>query len=47
MTNEDLLETRTLLYQLIVFWSMRLNETYVDGESIIGALQSSTNLAMA
>lgn len=35
VTNEDLLETRTLLYQLMVFWSMRLDKTDVDGESII------------
>ena len=32
VTNEDHVETRTLLYQLIVFWSMRLDKTDVDGK---------------
>lgn len=32
ITNEDHLETRTLLYQLMVFWTMRLDKTDVDGE---------------
>lgn len=32
VTNEDHLETRTLLYQLMVFWSLRLDKTDVDGE---------------
>lgn len=31
LTNEDLVETRTLLYQLLVFWSLRLDKTDVDG----------------
>ena len=31
VTNEDHLETRTLLYQLMVFWSMRIDKTDVDG----------------
>lgn len=31
VTNEDHIETRTLLYQLLVFWSMRLDKTDVDG----------------
>lgn len=31
-TNEDHIETRTLLYQLLVFWSTRLDTTDVDGE---------------
>lgn len=31
-TNQDYPETRTLLYQLLVFWSMRLDKTDVDGE---------------
>lgn len=35
LTNENLLETRTFLYQLIVFWSMRLDKTDVDGKLII------------
>jgi hypothetical protein len=32
VTNENLLETRTLLYQMMVFWSMRLDKRDVDGE---------------
>lgn len=32
VTNENSEETRTLLYQLLVFWSMRLDKTDVDGE---------------
>jgi hypothetical protein len=35
VTNEDLLTTRTLLYQLMVFWSMRVDKRDVDGESVI------------
>lgn len=31
LTNEDHLETRTLLYQLMVFWSMRMNQRDIDG----------------
>ena len=31
LTNQDLAETRTLLYQLMVFWSLRLDQTDVDG----------------
>lgn len=31
MTNDDNLETRTLLFQLIVFWSNRLDKRDVDG----------------
>jgi hypothetical protein len=31
LTNEDHHETRTLLYQLMVFWSTRLDKTDVDG----------------
>jgi hypothetical protein len=31
LTNEDLVETRTLLYQLLVFWSKRLWKTKADG----------------
>jgi hypothetical protein len=34
ITNEDALETRTLLYQLLVFWSMRIDHTDVDGEFV-------------
>jgi hypothetical protein len=32
VTNEDLLKTRTFLCQLMVFWSMRIDKTDVDGE---------------
>lgn len=32
VTNEDHLETRSLLYQLMVFWEMRLDKTDVDGK---------------
>jgi hypothetical protein len=35
VTNADALETRTLLYQMMVFWSMRLDKTDVDGESVV------------
>ena len=31
VTNEDHQETRTLLNQLLVFWSMRLDQRDVDG----------------
>lgn len=31
LTNEDQLETRTLLYQLMVFWSRRIDQTDIDG----------------
>jgi hypothetical protein len=31
LTNDDNLETRTLLFQLIIFWSNRLDKTDVDG----------------
>jgi hypothetical protein len=31
LTNQDLPETRTLLYQLLVFWSIRFDKTDVDG----------------
>jgi hypothetical protein len=32
VTNEDHLETRTLLYQLMVFWSIRIDKTDIDGK---------------
>ena len=32
LANEDLIGTRTLLYQLIFFWSTRLDQRDVDGE---------------
>lgn len=31
VTNQELAETRTLLYQLMVFWSTRVDITDVDG----------------
>lgn len=31
-TNEDHVETRTLLYQLLVFWSSRMDQRDVDGK---------------
>lgn len=31
LTNQDIPESRTLLYQLMVFWSMRIDKTDVDG----------------
>jgi hypothetical protein len=31
LTNDDNLQSRTLLYQMLVFWSMRLDKTDVDG----------------
>ena len=31
LTNEDHLETRTFLYQLMVFWATRLDKADVDG----------------
>jgi hypothetical protein len=31
VTNQFYEDTRTLLYQLLVFWSMRLDKTDVDG----------------
>lgn len=33
VTNADYNGTRTLLYQLLVFWSLRLDKTDVDGGS--------------
>lgn len=31
VTNADHEETRSLLYQMIVFWSIRIDKTDVDG----------------
>ena len=31
LTNQEYAETRTLFYQLMVFWSMRHDHTDVDG----------------
>ncbi len=33
LTNDDNIEARTLLYQLLVFWSLRLDKNDVDGGS--------------
>ena len=33
LTNRDLPETRTLLYQLLVFWSLQIDKTDIDGGS--------------
>jgi hypothetical protein len=35
VTNEDHNMTRTLLYQLLVFWSMRIDKTDVDGTAFL------------
>jgi hypothetical protein len=40
VTNEDHVETRTLLYQLLVFWSMRIDKTDVDGNFYVHKTQS-------
>lgn len=40
LTNQDLPETRTLLYQLMVFWSMRIDKNNVDGGSDVETLYS-------
>jgi hypothetical protein len=32
LMNEDHLETRMLLYQMMVFWSLRLDHTDIDGK---------------
>lgn len=31
VTNEDYLQTRSLLYQMLVFWSIRIDKNDVDG----------------
>jgi hypothetical protein len=31
LTNQNLAETRTLLYQLLVFWSLRIDKSDIDG----------------
>jgi hypothetical protein len=31
LTNDENIESRTLLYQMLVFWSMRVDKTDVDG----------------
>jgi hypothetical protein len=40
-TNEEHQETRTLLYQMLVFWSMRIDKTDVDGAFILENFQQS------
>jgi len=39
--NEDHLDTRSLLYQLMVFWETRLDKTDVDGEFYLSLKQQS------
>lgn len=41
LTNESHVNTRTLLYQLIVFWSMRIDQTDIDGKFYFYNHQSS------
>lgn len=43
LTNDDNTHSRTLLYQLIVFWTMRTDKTDVDGGFILHILLSSYN----
>lgn len=31
LTNEEFKQTRTLLYQLLVFWCLRIDQTDIDG----------------
>ena len=38
LTNQEYNETRTLFYQLMVFWSMRLDQTDVDGGFLLQML---------
>lgn len=44
-SNEDHQETRTLLYQMLVFWSMRIDKTDVDGGFIVEKLKQRTNVS--
>jgi hypothetical protein len=41
LTNDDNIEARTLLYQLLVFWSMRLDKVDVDGRLFSYLLENS------
>lgn len=43
-TNEEHQETRTLLYQMLVFWSMRIDVTDVDGGFTFEKLKTSANM---
>ncbi len=47
LTNQELPETRTFLYQLMVFWSMRIvdGKTDVDGGSEVETVYSISNFA--
>ena len=45
LTNEDHLETRTLLYQMMVFWALRRDKADVDGGFQQWTKQSTTNAA--
>jgi hypothetical protein len=38
LTNQEYAETRTLFYQLMVFWSMRQDQTDVDGGLLLQTL---------
>jgi hypothetical protein len=39
LTNQELDETRSLLYQLLIFWSERIDLTDVDGEFLHSNLE--------
>jgi hypothetical protein len=45
VTNQNYQESRTLLYQLLVFWSLRLDKTDVDGVFNLYKQRSTSNLA--
>jgi len=47
VTNQDYQDTRTLLYQLLVFWSLRIDKTDIDGKFDVQNLLSSSNFAMS
>lgn len=46
VTNEECLDSRSLLYQLLVFWSMRIDKTDVDGGFNFIQYNLFSNLAM-
>jgi len=43
LTNDSNFETRTFLYQLLVFWSVRLDKKDVDGGSFLQLRESISN----
>lgn len=47
ITNDHHPETRTLLHQLMVFWSMRIDKADVDGGIIPHTIKSRSNLFVA